>query len=74
MPQQQLNSTEIGAGLQQVNGERMPQGMRGNRFAETRLFKRLPARYLDGACRDRPFGPVTWKQPFFWVSLLPVGP
>ena len=46
----------------------MPQGMRGNRFAEPRLFKRLPARDLDGARRDRLLGTVTWEQPRFWVS------
>ena len=65
MPQQQLNGTQIGAGLQQVNGECMAQGMRGDRFAEPRLLERLPARDLDGARRDRLPGPVTWKQPLF---------
>ena len=42
MAQQQLNGAQIGAGLQQMNGERMAQGMRGDRFAEARLLKRLP--------------------------------
>jgi hypothetical protein len=72
MPQQQLNGAQIGAGLQQVNGERMAQGMRGDRFAQTRLLKCIPARDLDGARRDRLVGPVTWEQPLFWTGLLPV--
>jgi DNA-binding NarL/FixJ family response regulator len=48
MPQQQLNSAEIDAGLQQMNGERMTQGMRGDRFAKPRLLKRLPADSNEG--------------------------
>ena len=73
MPQQQLNGTEIRTGLQQVNGECMAQGMRSNRFAESRLFKCLPARDLNGVRRDRLLGPIARKQPFSWASLLPVG-
>ena len=74
MAEQQLDSTQIGAGLQQMNGERVAQGMRGDRFAETRLLKRLPASDLDGARRNRLPGPVAWKQPLLWMGLLPVGP
>jgi hypothetical protein len=74
MPEQQLNGAQIGAGLQQMNGERVAQGMRGDRFAETGLLKRLPACDLDGARCDRLLGPVTWKQPRFWTGRLPVGP
>ena len=51
MTQQQLNGAQIGTGLQQMNGERMAQGMRGDRFAEPRLLKRLPAYDLDSARR-----------------------
>jgi hypothetical protein len=57
-----------------MNGERMAQGMRGDRFAETRLLKRLSACDLNGTRRDMLLGPVTWKQPLFWTGLLPVGP
>src|SRR5277367_5592673 len=71
MPQQQLNGAQIGTGLQQMNGERMAQGMRRDRFAETRLLKRLPACNLDSARRDRLHRPAAWKQPLFWTGLLP---
>jgi hypothetical protein len=50
------------------------QGMRGDRFAHTRLFKCIPACDLDGARRDRLLGPVAWKQPLLWTGLLPVDP
>ena len=61
MAEKQLDSTQIGAGLQQMNGERVAQGMRGDRLAETRLLKRLPAGDLDGTRRDRLPGAVSWK-------------
>lgn len=74
MAEQQLDGAQIGAGLQQMNGERMPQRMRSDRFAATRLLKHLPPCDLDGTRRDMLLGPITWKQPFFWMGLLPVGP
>ena len=58
MTEQQLDGAEIGAGLQQMNGEGVAQGMRRDRFADAALLPHLPAGAIDGEWRDRLAGPV----------------
>jgi hypothetical protein len=68
------NSTDDDLPMNVFATSRIYTSLTGTTFAEIRLFKRLPARDLDGARCDRLLGPVTWKQPLFWASRLPVGP
>ena len=72
MAEQQLDGAQIGAGLQQMDGERMAQGMRGDRLGDAGSLKRLPAGDLNGERRDRLPGPVAWKQPLLRMGVLPV--
>ena len=44
MTEQQLDGTQIGAGLQQVNGEGVAQGMRRDRFADAAIADASPGR------------------------------
>ena len=44
---------KIGAGFQQMNGERVAQRMRGDRFADAAQQPHLPAGPIDGERRDR---------------------
>jgi len=47
MPQQNLNSTQIRAGFEQVGCEAMPYGVRVNSFVEAGPLGRLPHRVVE---------------------------
>ena len=72
MPEQQLDGAQIGAGLQQMHGEGMAQGMWPDRLADLALQPHLPAGAVDCECGDRPAGPVTREQPLSGMGTLPI--
>jgi hypothetical protein len=67
MTEQQLDGAQIGAGLQQMNGERVTQRMRRDRFGDAGSLKGLTAGEFDGESRDRLPGLATWEEPLFRV-------
>ena len=74
MAEQQLDRAEIGAGLQQVNRERVAQRMRRNRLADAALQAHFPTGAIDGGWSDRLAGPITGKQPLSGMGILPIVP
>ena len=63
MAEQQLDGTQVGASLQQVYGEGVPQRMRRNRLADPALRPNLTAGPVDGERADRSVRSVTREQP-----------
>ena len=74
MAEQQLDRAEVGAGLQQVNRERVAQRMRRNRLADAALQAHFPTGAIDGGWSDRLAGPITGKQPLSGMGILPIVP
>src|SRR5208282_4753943 len=74
MPKQQLNGTEIGAGLEQMNRKRMAQGVRRDRLGDTGLTPHGSADVLHGGSRNRLAGQVAGKQPLLWSNCTIVVP
>ena len=70
--EQQLDGAQIGAGLQQVDGEGMAQGVRRDRLADVALEPCRSAGDLDGAWRDRLAGQIAGKQPLLRPGRAPV--
>ena len=62
------------AGFQQVNGEPVAQGMRGNRFVDAAEQPYLPAGPIDGKRRDRLAGFPAGKRPLSGMGALPIIP
>ena len=62
MTQQQLDRAHVGARFQQMNGERVSQGMRCNRFGNTATPTRLLARLLDGGPADMVVAFIAWEE------------
>ncbi len=58
MAEQQLDRTEIGAGLQQVDGERVAKRVRRDRLANAAPQTHLTTGGIDGGWRNRLAGPV----------------
>ena len=63
MTQQQLDRAHVGARFQQMNGERVPQGMRCNRFGNPATPTRLLARLLYGTLADMVVDLIAWEEP-----------
>jgi hypothetical protein len=63
MAKQQLDGTEIGAGLEQMNGKCMTQGVRRDRFGDAGLVPHGPAGVLHRGGRDRLTGQIAGEQP-----------
>jgi hypothetical protein len=74
MAEQQLDRAKIGAGLQQVDSERVAKGVRRDRLADAALLPHFPTGAIDGGWRDRLAGPVTGEQPFARTGKLPIVP
>src|SRR5664279_843263 len=74
MAQQQLDRADIGAGLQQVDGERVAKGVWRDRLADTALPPHFPTGGIDGGCSNRLAGTVTGEQPFAGPGTLPIVP
>ena len=74
MAEQQLDGTQVGAGFQQMNRERVAQRMRGNRFVDAAQQPYLTAGPVDGERRDRLAGFAAGKQPLSGTGTLPVVP
>jgi len=74
MAQQQLDSAQIGAGLQQVNGEGVAQRMRRDWLADPAPLPHLLAGVTDGARRDRLVGRLTREQPLPGARAPPIVP
>ena len=58
MPEQELDGAQVGAGLKQMDGERMAEQMRRNRFGESRALGGAPA-----GKEDRPARGVSGRVP-----------
>ena len=66
MAQQHLDGAQVGAGLQQVGGEAVPQRVRVELFANAGAFGGFPAGVPNDFGVDRGIGAVpaaAWKQP-----------
>ena len=74
MAEQQLDGAQIGARLQQVNGERVAQGMWRHRLREAALDPHLPAGVVDGMAADWLIGPIAGKQPDAGMGSPPILP
>jgi hypothetical protein len=48
MAHQKLNGTEVSAGFEQMNGERVPEGMGCDRFGQTRNVAGFLTNAFDG--------------------------
>src|SRR3954453_311368 len=56
VPEQDLDGAEVGAGLEQVGREAVPQRMHMHVLAQARRLQRAPTYHLDGAQGDRTVG------------------
>ena len=74
MSEQQLDGAKVGAGFQQVNGERVAQCVRRHRLGDAALGPRLPADAVDGERTDWLIRPVAGKQPGAGMGLSPILP
>jgi hypothetical protein len=63
MPQQQLDGAHIGALLQQMYREGVPQRMRRCRFGDAATLMRLLAHALHGAPGDVPARDIAGEEP-----------
>jgi hypothetical protein len=74
MPKKQLDGAYVSARFQQVDGEGMTQGMRGDGFGNTGLLTGQSANEFNGAGRDGLAGQIAGKQPMLGPCLAPVVP
>ena len=74
MPEQQLNRAQIGAGLQQMNGERVAQGMWRHWLCDAALRPYLPAYVVDGERTNWLIRPITGKQLGTGMGSSPILP
>jgi hypothetical protein len=63
MAKQELDFSDVGAGLEQVHGKRVTQGVGRDRLRKAAAAVGLLARPLDGEPGDRLPGPVAGEQP-----------
>ena len=70
MTQQQLDRAHVSARFQQMDGERVPQGMRCDRFCNTATSTRLVARLLYGAPADMVVDLIAREEPVAGVCPL----
>jgi hypothetical protein len=61
--EQELNRADVGAGLKEMDGERMPEGMWGDGFGEACPATRVVTGLFDRAASNRVVGPIPGKQP-----------
>ena len=62
MPEQDLDGPHVGAGLEQVGGEAVAQGMDADVLAQARGPQRRPADRLDGGMGDGPIGLASGEE------------
>ena len=62
VPEQDLDGPQVGAGLEQVGGEAVPQSVHMNVLAQARGRQRALADHLDGAWADRLVGLTPWEE------------
>src|SRR5262249_49222497 len=62
VPQQDLDGPQVGAGLEQVGGEAVPQGVHMDALAQARGLQGALADHLDGAQGDRTVGPTPREE------------
>ncbi len=74
MPEQQLNRAQIGAGLQQMDGERVAQSMWRHWLCDATLRPYLSAYVVDGERTDWLIRPITGKQPGTGTGSSPILP
>ena len=65
MSEQQLDGAQVGAGLEQMDGESMAQRVRCDRPVDAGPAPNDPAGILHGRWRDRLAGQIAWEQPSF---------
>jgi hypothetical protein len=73
MTQQDLNGAHVGTGFQQMDGEGVPKGMRGDRFWNMATLMGLLASLLYGAPRDVAADSITREEPPFGLVHSPPG-
>jgi len=61
MAEEKLNGPQIGAGFEEMDGECVPERMRGNRFGETGQTTRFLAGCFHCVFRDRSILATTWE-------------
>ena len=71
MAQQQLNSPDVGPGLEQVNREGVPQTVRSCRLGNGATAASFLARLLNGILADVLAWNVAGKQPLFGSCQAP---
>jgi len=74
MAEEELDGAHIGAALDQVHGEGVPQGMGGDRLGEAAPALRLLARLLDGVRGDGPADSPAREEPGPGPGHAPPGP
>jgi hypothetical protein len=62
MAEQELNSPQISAGFEEMDGERVPKRVRGDGFGETRQTKGFLTGQSHGILRNRPIVTNAWEQ------------
>ncbi len=72
MTEEQLDGAQIGAGLQQVNGKGVAQGMRRDGFTDVASPSCRCAGDRDRVSGDRLVGKIAGKQPRPWSGGAPV--
>ncbi len=73
MPEQELNRSQVGARLEEVDGERVPERMWRNRLGEARASGGDPAGVPDRFRRDRLLRALAGKEPMPRPFDLPPG-
>ena len=74
MPEKDLDGPQVGAGLQEVSGEAVPEGVDGDVLAEPRGLPSPLAGLAHRGGGDRPLGVAAREQPDPWAGRPPVGP
>jgi len=69
---QQLNGANVGAGLQQMDREGMPQAMRRDELRQSGETKRFLAGLAHGAAGDRLAGTIAREEPLPWPHRPPI--
>lgn len=72
MTKQQLNGADVGAGLQQMDSERVSQTMGRDGLGQSGETSRLLAGMPHGIPGDRLTGMIARKEPLLWPARLPV--
>lgn len=64
--EQQLNGAHVGAGLQEMDGESVPQAVRCHRFGQTGKIMRFCAGLPNCIPADRVAGAIAREEPRLW--------